>query len=433
VDPDQQNNPNKIHLEKARKLLADGSLEESLSLIKSYWLANPEDAEAAKLLAELMKEAGRQELAEKLETLSKRLIVGFTESNGNGAKELFETGFGLIDVRQHELAVMLLSQCAKLAAAEPIVNYELGFALMSLRRFQQAIPYFEYVATKAPDFDSLLNLAACYTLTRRSKDAREALQRIELLTLDHEQSLELAHRKVVLRRLDSLGDKTQLTLRDWLYVLYGSILLREGKREQVVKEDALSIGTTLALLKGIIEGLHLEAEVVEFYGPQSRPLARALAELLELPFDSYKGPDRPERALLAMTWATDIIGPHKSFAATEERRSLFCYGLTWDEPLPLVPEIVGCLGYDEPMPWRQRSSTFAHQDSVSVFDEHEFDNAVENNYKSILFHARDRECDPAIIHSVQEMVDYYSDKRNLLVLGNNSSLPFRSEYTAELD
>ena len=189
----------------------------------------------------------------------------------------------------------------------------------------------------------------------------------------------------------------------------------------------------LALLKGLLDGLYVDFEVVEFYGSQSRPLARALAELLEIPFDSYKGPDRAEKALLTMTWASDIIGPHRSFANTEERRSLFCYSLTWDEPLPLVPEIVGCLGYDEPMPWRNQNSSIATADSVSVFDEQEFDNVVESSYKSILYNARDLEGDPSMIHSVQEAVDYYTDKTSLLMLGNSSIFPYRSEYTAELD
>jgi hypothetical protein len=304
---------------------------------------------------------------------------------------------------------------------------------MSLRRFQQAIPYFEFVAGKAPDFDTLLNLAACYTLTRRAKEAQSILKKIDALKLEDEQSLEVGHRKIVLKRLENVNDKGHLNLRDWLYVLYGSILLRPGTRDQNTKEDALSIGSVLALLKGVLEGLQVDLEVVEFYGPQSRPLARALAELLEIPFDSYKGPDRAEKALLAMTWASDIIGPHKSFTTIDERRSLFSYSLIWDEPLPLVPEIVGCMTYDEPMPWRYRSPSFPNAESASVFDEHEFDNQVENSYKSILYNARDMESDPVMIHSVQEAVDYYSDKTNFLMLGNAATFPIRSEYTAELD
>jgi tetratricopeptide (TPR) repeat protein len=433
VELDQQKSKDDITLSRARQLLSDGALEQSLMAIKSYWLANPDDAAAPELLAELMKEGGRQELAQKLENLARSFKPGAETGNGPKAEELFEAGFGLIDVRQHELAVMLLSRCVQLAKSEPIVNYELGFALMSLRRFQQAIPYFEFVSSRAPDFDTLLNLAACYTLTRQAKEAQSILGKIDALTLEDEQSLEVGHRRIVLRRLESVNDKGQLTLRDWLYVLYGAILLRPGKRDQLNKEDVLSIGSMLALLKGVLEGLQFDLEVVEFFGPQSRPLARALAELLEIPFDSYKGPDRPDKALLAMTWATDIIGPHKSFTKIEERRSLFSYSLTWDEPLPLVPEIVGCLGYEEPMPWRQRSPSFPVADSASVFDEQEFDNEMENNYKSILYNARDMESDPALIHSVQEAVDYYTDKTGFLMLGNAATFPIRSEYTAELD
>lgn len=432
MELDQDKNTIETPLKKAEQLLMDGALEQSLSVIRTYWLENPEDGKAATLLAEVMKEGGRLELAKKLETLGMRLAPS---ENGlkPGPQELFEAGFGLIDIRQHELAVMLLNRCAQLLQGEPTVNYELGFALMSLRRFQEAIPHFEYVAAKAPDFDTLLNLSACYTLTRHPQEVKGILQKIESLKLDTEQSLELTHRKLVLRRLESMADKPQMNSRDWVFVLYGSILLRQATRSQIIKEDPASIGSMLALLKGLLDGLYVDFEVVEFYGSQSRPLARALAELLEIPFDSYKGPDRAEKALLTMTWASDIIGPHKSFANTEERRSLFCYSLTWDEPLPLVPEIVGCLGYDEPMPWRNQNSSIATADSVSVFDEQEFDNVVESSYKSILYNARDLEGDPSMIHSVQEAVDYYTDKTSLLMLGNSSIFPYRSEYTAELD
>ena len=422
-------------LEQAQRLLADGAHLECLAALKANWLSHPQDGKTIELFSKLMKEAGRPELAVKLENLAKCLSIGTSELSHQklGIQELFEAGFGLIDIRQHELAVMLLKHCLALAPHESIFNYELGFALMSLQRFDEAIPYFEALADKSADFDILLNLAACYTMTRRTNEAASVLVRLGQLNLDQEQLRELNHRKVVLKRLQTLPQKTILSTRDWLYVLYGSVLLRQNNKDEIINEDQTSISTMLAVLKGVLAGMGVDLEVIEYYGLQSRPLARALAELLEIPASSYKGPDRTEKALLAMTWASDIIGPHESFLPNADLRTIFAYGLTWNEPLPLVPEIIGCLGYEEPMPWRQATSNFpAINNDSNVLEEAEFDRAIDTIYKSILYHARDLEADPTIIHSVQEIVDYYSDKTSLLLIGNAATFPYRSEYTAEL-
>ena len=47
---------------------------------------------------------------------------------------------------------MLLNRVAKFAPEEPTVNYELGFALMSMKRFEQAIPHLEESLAKDNDF-----------------------------------------------------------------------------------------------------------------------------------------------------------------------------------------------------------------------------------------------------------------------------------------
>jgi tetratricopeptide (TPR) repeat protein len=419
-------------LEAARKLFADGSPEKSVALIKTYWLQNPNDGKAPLLLAEILKDAGKGELSKCLATLAEKMS---NQDGGKtpGAQELFEAGFALIDIRQYELAAMLLNRSAKLIPGEPTIHYELGFALMSLKRFAEATPHFELVAAKAADFDTLLNLAACYTMLRRQQKAQALIAKIEQLGLDEEQSLEVNHRKMVLRRLATVTDKALLSTRDWLYVLYGSILLREDSRDSIIKEDTTSIGSMLAVLKGVLEGLRFEPpEVIEFYGPQSRPLSQALSELLEIPNSSYQGPDRPERVLLTMTWASDIIGPHKSFTRIEERRSIFAYSMTWQEPLPLVPEIIGCMGYDEPMPWHQSGSKQGSADDADLLRQDQFDQQTEATYRAILANARDLEADPRIIHTVQAALDYYGDKQGLLLLGNSTTIPYRSEYTAEL-
>lgn len=427
-------------LSRAEELLSEGKLEECLSLLKSYWLNNPADARAALLLSKLMSEAGRNDLSSKLARLSGKekddaveevLTEGGTTgggtppggsaASGSGAsskmdspQELFEAGHGLIDIRQHELAAMLLNRAAKVIPDEPVVNYELGFSLMSLGRYKNALPYFEKALKVQPDFDTTLNLAVCYTMMRRSDDAHSLLSKLASLAEADDEKSELAHRRVVLKRLDLLKSRRSLNLRDWLFILYGSILLRPRASWQI--EEHQLIATVLAYLKGVLEGLRAEIEAVEYYSPYSRPLAQILGELMELPFDSYRGPNRPDRAILVMSFASDIIGPHQAFIPNQQQRCLFAYGLTMKEPLPVSPDIVGIFKEEASMPW---------SDAVRRGQD------PKETVAKILARARDLESDPDVIQSVQETVDYYEDKQELLVLSNQSSFPERPEYTAE--
>jgi Flp pilus assembly protein TadD len=431
-DSNKDDNP-ETPLEHARKLLADGEVEAGLAAIKAFWLQNPDDAEAAALFAQAMQEAGRSDLANRLKSLSKRMpeMPKMNDQPDAGQQELFDAGYGLIEARQPELAAMLLQRSAQLVPEEPLVNYELGFALMSSRRFEQAIPYFENSLRLNEDFDSYLNLAFCYTMTRNTDAANKVLEKLSKLTLDIEQSFELNQRKLTLRRLAAFQAKKRLSTRDWLYVLYGAILLKESTRTQGAKEDTVTIGSMLALLKGFIAGLSIELEAIEFYGAQSRPLATALAELFEIPVRIYQGPQVEHRVLLTMTWASDIIGPHQSFADHKLKRSMFSYGLPWNEPLPIIPEIIGCLSDADPMPWHQISGQ-AKSTSLDNLERDKFDKLVTTKYQEILQNARDHESTPEIIASVQELLDYYSNKENLLVFNNPNAFPRRSEYTAEI-
>lgn len=424
-------------LARARALLEEGQLDAALSALREHWLKHPADSEAAMLLSKLMSEAGKPDLSTKLQKLSESLSGGSEgassstsssssqSSSPNSAavpkaasggsaspppQDLFEAGFGLIDVRQHELAAMLLKQCASMVPEEPVVNYELGFSLMSLGRFMQAIPYFERAQRAHEDFDTCLNLAVCHTMCRNMQKASTLLGKLDALATNEEERQELAHRKIVLRRLEGFAGRSNLTVREWLYILYGAILLRTIDR--FVPEDATSVAAMLAVLKGVLEGLRVDIEVVEYYSLKSKPLAGVLGELMEIPTDSYRGPDRPDRALLLINWAGDLIGPHRALTANTDQRILFSYGMPVEEPLPLVTELVGALVEESAMPWTKGDS--------------------EQVLASILEKARDLESDPEIIKSVQTLVDFFSEHKSLTLLQNPKAFPQRPEYTAEI-
>lgn len=418
-------------LAEARRLLEAGDQESSFELVSEYWLANPLSREAALLMSEIMKELKLDELSHHLS----RLASSPLPINEN-PQSLFEAGYRFIDHRLYALAEMLLSACANLAPAEPMVNYELAFALMSLKRFAEAIPYFEKSIAGPDDFDTRLNLVVCYISTRQDKKAADMIARLAKIAREPDQKQALSHQKMVLHRLRSLPEKKSLSARDWLFVQYGSVLLdRKADREGSgpVLADYQSIAEKLITLRDFLDGLGESFEVVEYYSVLSRPLAIALAELMGIASDSYRGDSRVERALTVMAWASDLIGPHQAFAANEHRRSLFAFGLTSEEPLPIIPDLVAVYASSCAMPWAERWQVESDGVNEPVVTRIEASSeGPEEIAARIVAKARAIESDPDLIRQANELVEFYSSRRELMVLGNHETFPLRPEYTAEV-
>jgi hypothetical protein len=117
-----------------------------------------------------------------------------------------------------------------------------------------------------------------------------------------------------------------------------------------------------------------------------------------------------------MSWTTDILGPHSVFIENSIKRGLFAYGLSTSEPLPVVPDIIGCLCEDLVMPWEAKEYS---------------DKEIKALTEKLYVRACDLEADPDLLREAQEAVDYYLDKRHLLIL-SNPAFKNRPEYTAEM-
>jgi tetratricopeptide (TPR) repeat protein len=405
-------------LAQARRLLDNGQLEQCRTIIARYWLQNPYEQGAVTLFSDLTKALGREEVALKLDNFAAKLDGSLSPYKHH--QEIFEAGYALVEICQHELAAMLLKELQRELPDDPLVNYELGFSLMSLKRFKEARKYFALAVNAKEDFDAMLNLCVCETLERNLEGARRLIAELTPLAESDEEKLELAHRKIVLARLESLSGKKQLNSRDWLYALYGTILLRPGiANSSELKDDVTQVASMLVVLRGLLTGLSLETEGVEYYSLRSRPISNALSQLMEVDYDAYRGPDRPDQVILLMCWTTDILGPHAAFIENSMKRTLFAYGLSPTAPLPIVPDIIGCLAYDVVMPWEGKYQEPSNKDIALITEQ-------------IYARACDLESDPTLLRETQEAVDYYLEKRHLLVLNNPEAFPNRPEYTAEL-
>ncbi len=429
---------------KARALLEEGRLDNCLGVLKEHWLKKPGDSATILLFSQLLKQMQKNELAESLAVLadSVKREDSWDERRGElWARQVFETGYQLIDIRLYDLAVMLMRRCLDESPDDPTLNYELGFALMSLGRYEDAIKHFDTVAQEHEDFDTVLNLAVCFSLTRQLRRTKSAISSLDKLAKSDDEKLELLHRKMVLQRLDQLRWKQDLTARDWMYCLYGSILAVESDAKpegpgpavrgiyNTREETHTSIARTLLIVKGVLDGLRLTPEAIEFYSPTSRPLAAILARLFDLPLDSYRGPDRPDQALLVMDWAPEIIGPHDVFSSNQNNRTIFAYGMSSNQPLPLTPDMVAYLSDALTLPWKiHRKSDGVVTPELSVSDEPDPDESIP----LILEKAWNMESEPRVMQIIGDTVSYYADKRDYCVYGNPTRFSQRPEFSAEI-
>lgn len=419
-------------LQQATDLLKSKDFAGSFLLVKEHWLLNPEDRQAAKLLAEIMKRTGKKELCQHLGKLanSEKTIV-------EDAQVLFEAGYRFIDEREPELAEMLLSRCANLLPDEVLVRYELGFALMQLRRFADALPHFEYLMTVESDFDTGLNLAVCHSLLRNLDQADKLLNTLESVAASPEEKKELSLRRWVLKRLSKFDSKHSMSTRDWVYSLYGSVILSDttpkdlSGKPRTLAADYVGIAYTLLVLKGFLTEMDVEFDLIEYYNPLSRPLAEALARLLNLSAEYYGGPDRKERSLLIMSWASDIIGPHQSFIGHNAKRSIFAYGLTTLAQLPVTPDIVGCLANECDMPWAAQLDKAELKPNAKP-KVHPMNQVQTKATDQIIRQISDMESNTEIISHIEYLVRYYDPKRSHIVLGNSATFAERPEYTSEI-
>jgi tetratricopeptide (TPR) repeat protein len=421
-------------LEQSRILFERDDLAGAYLLLKEHWLCCPDDLAAVKLMCEIMRKNGKKELHKHLKVLAQSP----NELNTN-AQSLFEAGYQFIDEREPELAVMLLQRCSKLAPQQTVIRYELGFALMQLRRFEEAIEEFEFLIQHDNDFDTRLNLTVCHSLTRNLERARKLAKELERMVSNPEEKKELALRNCVIKRLEKFDGKQKLELRDWVYSLYGAVLLSDttpkdlsGKPRQLAA-DYPGVATTLLILHGFIKELGLRFDTIEYYSPLSRPLAEALAIIMDITAEPYRGPDRKETALLVMAWASDIIGPHKTFVPHSPRRTLFSYGLTTLAQLPVTPDIIGCLAAECAMPWAKALDDLdpAERDERPG-KQHPMNMIQEQATNAILAAVHNLESNPTLIKQVEDLHSYYNLRRNWLVLDNAGTFPERPEYTAEI-
>lgn len=159
-----------------------------------------------------------------------------TDDLGNVSDAFQEYFFEALKQRaisNHELALEALLKAEKAAKGDPeniaVVNFQIAKNLVSVRRFDDAIPYFEKVI--ASQGDRLDVMEAMYDLYYQQRDYKKAIPLVEKLVLkDEDYKEDLAN----LYHRTKQYDKA-LSLLDELDDLWGESTYRNTLRRQIYK------------------------------------------------------------------------------------------------------------------------------------------------------------------------------------------------------
>lgn len=422
--PQNSNKDISAELKQARDLTQNQEYDAALLLLKPIILADFNNKEAWLAFSELLAKIGQGQASVACQGLA-------SDEEKNNAEQLFEAAYTFIDLRQFDLAQVLLEKCLVLRPGDPDAHYELGFSLMSLRNYNNAAIHFAKALKTNSDFDTNLNLSICHLFTGNIKEVKSILRELKQLAADNDELAELELRKLVVERLEEcLKGKNfnSLSPQDWYYILYGGVLLAPPDR---IHESFIASYDQIALLllqlAGLLRELGQHFEVVEYYSELSKPIATAFGEIIQKPVQHYKGTAQNKRALLIMAWAGDIVGPHESFINIEANRTIFALAKSAPSSLPISMDIVGMLCQASAMPWDETWKIELGENGNATNIEH-IPSHPEQASQLILQALSEQET--LAKERIQSALSYYKPRINRLLIGKK--LKERPEYSAEI-
>ena len=411
-------------IKRARDLIQSQEYDASLLLLKPIILADFNNKDAWSAFSELLVKLAQPEAAKACQGLS-------GDPEKATAEQLFETAYTFIDLRQFDLAKLLLEKCLLVRPGDPDAHYELGFCLMSLRNYPEAAIHFAKALKSNSDFDTNLNLSICHLFTGNIKEVKSILRDLKKLATDNDERSELELRSLAVERLDEcLKGKSFSSLepRDWYYILYGGVLLSttdQANSSFIASYDQIAL--LLLQLAGVLRDLGQHFEVVEYYSELSKPIATAFGELIQKPVHHFKGAAQNRRALLIMAWAGDIVGPHQTFINIEPNRTIFALAKSSTQPLPLSIDIVGLLCQACAMPWDEQWQIELGESGNATNIEHTKSSPEEAHALILQSLAKQEELAK---QETLSAINYYKSRINKLLAGKK--IKERPEYSAEV-
>lgn len=355
-------------------------------------------------------------------------------------RALYELGYRFVTAGRPDVGAVFLSRCASQVPENELVQYELGYALFSARRYQDANTVLEAVIaagelSPSEQIDALLLLSESQVYVNRLEAAKESLDGTRSAVPSAQQLERADALALLLGRASTLPDLAAADLRGWHYVQHGSILLRLVRAEEVkgarggrVLEASPGYAFTAAMLQlGALLSRRLGLDYDDVFAASdlSVPLAVVVARSLGTevhPFD----PDQSERGLLVAKEPGELRACQQRLADHGDL-DIFCLCLDWTRSQPFVPDMVGFFSRHSYLPWEERHRV--SQDPAGVItgirEPKPTGNLTEATENLLaVADALDLE------HELKALEHFYRPRREQLLIGQPDRYPRRRLFTA---
>lgn len=259
----------------------------------------------------------------------------------------FNLGFVLIELERFEEALDAFQECLHMAPEDSATHFELGLIHFSRGDFGTALDHLQRPLRSYPEDWEVRNLIGkCFLGLRRFDEALGAFGQALQLAASPEAQAELFENIASVERYREFrnlhGSKDQIYAEDGVVYLGSAqddgLQLAEAQDYHFTYPD---IGTTLQRMMALQHGYRWKFSSVVAVDKPSRPLANALATLLDLPQPRTSELRADDNVLLVMAVAREAELLLTAVEHLPCQAVTFCLGLNWLRHSRILPEIIG--------------------------------------------------------------------------------------------
>ncbi len=391
---------------------------------RAKWLLNPYDIDITRDYSLACKQNNIIQILPQLDEYIINLN-NFTLTkwqNSNFLNSLVNLTYALINLNDYEVAVIFLQDLLKELPDDIFLNYEYGFVSLLTGKYSQAVNFFEKVLNQEKSFDTVLNLIIGNIYLFNMDKLTIYLNLLKELALNPDEKTELANvNKITLRLQEYTNLKNIKNYRDWLYILYGNILLVDFKLDKAkfneYEPNLVEILTHIYILKRFFEALNISLELFEYFDDDSHILAQLFALIFELPVEKVSTEIKNAKCMLIVSNPHKIKEVYHNYTKINNNQIIYFYSLPFSSALPIIPAIVNCITDKLNLPFAQIGYGTKEYNDLMIKAKD-----MINNIET--------DCDSAL--KIQQLIEYYELRQPNLILENQDVFKDYVQYHGEL-
>jgi tetratricopeptide (TPR) repeat protein len=338
--PDEHNRESGLrHLQRGLALERSNRIAEAVDAYRSSIKSYPYLSEAHNALGFYYQRSGLlAKAAEEFRTVA-NLAGDFLS--------FFNLGYILVELERYEEALEVFERCLSFDPDDSATHFELALIHYARGDYQAALDHLQRPLRSYPDDWEIYNLIGkCHLGLRHYEEAMSAFGRSLLLANGPQAQVELLDNINTVERYREF--RSLSTVKDQLYAQEGVVYLGsaqdDGLQVREVQDFHFTypdIGTTLQRLIALIKSTQWSFSAIVCGDTLTRPLADALEYLLEIPQRSVDQLGADDRALLLIAVAREA----ELLLLTLERMpcpaTAFCLALNWLRHNKVLPDLIG--------------------------------------------------------------------------------------------